>query len=159
MPTRPPSAKAPGCLAPRPGSRHDPPGVKRMHKIEIRPGVRIAYEDDGFGPPWTIPDTVVMVHGNSESSRAWTGWVPHLAGRYRVVRPDLPGFGASSEPPGYGWSSSELAAELARFLDRLGLAACHLIGAKYGGPARRALAGGPPARFLSPLLFGAPAPG
>ena len=130
-----------------------------MHKIEIRPGVRIAYEDDWFGPPWTIPDTVVMVHGNSESSRAWTGWVPHLAGRYRVVRPDLPGFGASSEPPGYGWSSSELAAELARFLDRLGLATCHLIGAKYGGSACVQLASDQPARFRSLSLFGSPVRG
>src|SRR5258708_26144835 len=150
MPTRPPSAKAPGCLAPRPGSRHDPPGGKRMHKIEIRPGVRIAYEDDWFGPPWTIPDTVVMVHGNSESSRAWTGWVPHLAGRYRAVRPDLPGFGASTEPPGYGWSSSELAAELAPFLPRLRLRTYHPIVPKYAGPPPPQLSTGPPAPSRPP---------
>ena len=77
-----------------------------MHKVEIRPGVWMAYADDWFGPPWTVPETVVMVHGNSESSRAWACWVPHLAGKFRVVRLDLPGFGASSEPPGYGWSAS-----------------------------------------------------
>ncbi len=76
-----------------------------MHKVEIRPGVTVAYEDHWFGPPWTTPETVVMIHGNSESSRAWTRWVPHLAGKYRVVRLDLPGFGASSEPPDYGWSA------------------------------------------------------
>jgi len=57
-----------------------------MHKVEIRPGVWMAYEDHWFGKPWTVPDTVVMVHGNSESSRAWTAWVPHLAGKYRVER-------------------------------------------------------------------------
>ena len=37
-----------------------------MHKVEIRPGVSMAYEDHWFGPPWTAPETVVMVHGNSE---------------------------------------------------------------------------------------------
>ena len=80
-------------------------GSEAMHKVEIRPGVSMAYEDDWFGPPWTAPETVVMVHGNSKSSRAWTQWVPHLAGTYRVIRLDLPGFGASTEPPGYGWSA------------------------------------------------------
>src|SRR3979409_1910305 len=61
-------------------------------KMEIRPGVWIAYEDHWFGEPWITSETVVMVHGNSESSRAWTCWVPHLARPYRVIRPDLPGF-------------------------------------------------------------------
>lgn len=130
-----------------------------MYKIEIRPGVRIAYEDDWFGTPWTVPETIVMVHGNSESSRAWTCWVPHLAGTYRVVRPDLPGFGASSEPTGYGWSAGELAADLALFLDRLGLAAGHLIGAKYGGSACVQLASDQPERFRSLCLFGSPVRG
>src|SRR5260370_39174321 len=74
-----------------------------------------------------------MVHGNSESSRAWVSWVTHLADEYRVVRLDLPGFGASTEPPGYGWSAGELAADVARFLDALKIQTCHLIGAKYGG--------------------------
>jgi len=77
--------------------------------VEIRPGVSMAYEDHWFGEPWTTPETVVMVHGNSESSRAWTCWVPHLARHYRVVRPDLPGYGQSPEPSGYGWSAPELA--------------------------------------------------
>ena len=65
-----------------------------MNTVDIRPGVSIAYETvlrramDGA-------QTIVMVHGNAESSRAWTCWMPHLAGKYRVVRPDMPGFGAS----------------------------------------------------------------
>ncbi len=90
-----------------------------MKNLTIRAGVSIAYEDHCFAPPWTSPQTVVMVHGNAESSRAWTGFVPHLAGTYRVVRPDMPGFGASAEPPGYRWQVDELAADLGRFLDAL----------------------------------------
>src|SRR5205809_440200 len=85
-----------------------------MHKVEVRSEVWMAYEDDWFGKPWSIPETVVMVHGNCESSRAWSPWVPHLAGQYRVVRLDLPGFGASSEPPSYGWSPAALGASSAR---------------------------------------------
>src|SRR3954469_17195542 len=130
-----------------------------MHKVEIRPDVWMAYEDHWFGPPWTLPEAVVMVHGNSESSRAWTCWVPHLAGTYRVLRPDLPGFGASTEPPDYGWSAPELAQDIARFADALGLSRFHLIGAKYGGSACMQFATEQPQRLLSLCLFGSPVRG
>ena len=130
-----------------------------MGKVEIRPGVWMAYEDHWFGEPWTVPETVVMVHGNSESSRAWTCWVPHLARHYRVVRPDLPGFGASPEPADYGWSAGELAADIGRFLDALDIESCHLIGAKYGGSACMRLAIDQPHRLRSLCLFGSPVRG
>jgi 3-oxoadipate enol-lactonase len=130
-----------------------------MHEVAIRPGVSMAYQDHWFGPPWTTPQTVVMVHGNSESSRAWNQWVPHLAGRYRVVRPDLPGFGASPEPEGYGWSASELAGDLRLFLDALEIERCHLIGAKYGGSVAMLCAAEHPQRLRSLCLFGSPVRG
>ncbi|MEA2937414.1 MAG: hypothetical protein QOC56_918 [Alphaproteobacteria bacterium] len=130
-----------------------------MHKVEIRPEVWVFYEDDWFGPPWTSPETVVMIHGNSESSRAWLPWVPILAGSYRVVRLDMPGFGASTEPPGYGWTAMQLAADIARFLDALKIEACHLIGAKYGGSIALQLASDQPQRFPSLCIFGSPARG
>jgi len=38
-------------------------------------------------------------HGNRESGAAWYGWVPTLARRYRVVRPDTRGFGKSTPVP------------------------------------------------------------
>jgi pimeloyl-ACP methyl ester carboxylesterase len=127
-----------------------------MPAIAIRPGVTMAYEDHWFGPPWTTPETVVLVHGNSESSRAWTQWVPHLAGCYRVVRPDLPGFGASTAPADYGFTASELAADIGRFLDALAIERCHLIGAKYGGSACMQFASEQPQRLLSLCLLGSP---
>lgn len=130
-----------------------------MHKVEIRPGVWMAYEDHCFAQPWSTSETVVMVHGNAESSRAWTPWVPHLAGKYRVVRLDMPGFGASSEPPDYGWSADELAADIVRFLDALDIVRCHLIGAKYGGSVCMQLAIEHPHRLLSLGLFGSPVRG
>jgi pimeloyl-ACP methyl ester carboxylesterase len=72
-----------------------------MPEVEIRPGVRMAYEDHWFGNPWTTPETVVMVHGNCESSRAWAPWVPHLAGQYRMIRPGAP---PNSRPTSGGFS-------------------------------------------------------
>ena len=130
-----------------------------MPQIDIRPGLSIAYEDDCFAAPWLTPDTALLVHGNSESARAWTQWVPHLAGRYRVIRIDMPGFGASTAPSDYSWSARELAADIARFLDALAVARCHLIGAKYGGSIALQLASDAPQRFLSLSIFGSPARG
>ena len=128
-----------------------------MPEVEIRSGVRMAYEEHWFGAPWTTPETVVMVHGNSESARAWAPWVPHLAGTWRVIRPDLPGFGASPEPAeGYSWSSTELAADIGRFLDTLKIDRCHLIAAKYGGSAAMQLASDQPHRLSSLTLCGSP---
>jgi len=119
----------------------------------------MTYEDHWFGEPWIIPETVVMVHGNSESSRAWTCWIPHFARKYRVVRPDLPGFGDSPEPAGYGWSAPELAADIGLFLDALKIKTCHLIGAKYGGSVCMRLAIDQPHRLSSLCLFGSPVRG
>jgi pimeloyl-ACP methyl ester carboxylesterase len=130
-----------------------------MNKVEVRPGVAMAYEDHSFGEPWALPEPVVMIHGNSESSRAWTCWVPHLARHYRVIRPDLPGFGASPEPAEYGWTAAELAADIGRFLDALKIERCHLIGAKYGGSACMRLAIDQPSRLRSLCLFGSPVRG
>jgi pimeloyl-ACP methyl ester carboxylesterase len=111
--------------------------------------------DAGY-EPWTVPETVVMIHGNSESSRAWTCWVPHLARHYRVVRPDLPGFGASPEPADYGWSAGELAADIGHFLGALDIESCHLVGAKYGGSACMHFASEQPHRLRSLCLLGSP---
>jgi pimeloyl-ACP methyl ester carboxylesterase len=130
-----------------------------MPAIDIRPGLSIAYQDDCFAAPWLTPETVLLVHGNSESSRAWTQWVPYLAARYRVIRIDMPGFGASTAPDGYVWSAGALAADIARFLDALSIERCHLIGAKYGGSIALQLASDQPQRFLSLCIFGSPARG
>src|SRR5262249_60203524 len=90
---------------------------------------------------------------------AWSGWVPALAAKSRVVRPDMPGFGGSREPVGYRWSAGELAADLRRFLDALGISRCHLVGAKYGGSVCMQFASETPDRLLSLALFGSPGRG
>lgn len=127
-----------------------------MHQVTVRPGVVMAYEDHYFGKPWLTPEPIVLVHGIAESSRAWTGWVPNLAGTFRVLRPDLPGFGASPVPVGYDWRVQPLAAEIGHFLDALGIGQAHIVAAKYGGSVALKFACDQPSRVSSLSIVGSP---
>ena len=130
-----------------------------MGSMEIRPGVTMAYDDYCFAEPWTSPQTIVAIHGNAESARAWTCWVPLLAGQHRFVLPDMPGFGRSATPAVYHWEVTELAADLGRFLDAAKIERCHLMGAKYGGSVVTQYAIDHSDRLLSLSLFGSPVRG
>ena len=59
-------------------------------------GAQLFYRDDWFGEPWLKPEPVLMIHGVGESSLTWFGWVPRMAGEFRLLRPDLPGLGRSA---------------------------------------------------------------
>ena len=62
-----------------------------MPTAHIVPDLEMYYQTDNFTDPWTEPETVVLLHGNSENGDVWYGWIPHFARRYRVVRPDMRG--------------------------------------------------------------------
>ena len=64
-----------------------------MPTLRIPPDLYLHYVVDDFTDPWSKPSTVLMLHGNAESGAVWYGWVPELARRHRVVRPDMRGFG------------------------------------------------------------------
>jgi 3-oxoadipate enol-lactonase len=96
-------------------------------------GNELFYREDWLGAPWVKPETALLIHGNDESSVSWFGWVPRMAQEFRMVRPDMPGFGNSPIPPNFEWSIPSLATTLAHLLDRLGVESAHIIGAKTGG--------------------------
>lgn len=105
-----------------------------MAKVQIDSSLTIFYEDDCFVDPWRKPEVTLLIHGIAESSRAWIGWVPWLGREFRVLRPDLRGFGRSSIPaPDFQWSINVFVEDLKLFLEKLGIAAAHIIGAKFGG--------------------------
>lgn len=124
--------------------------------IEVREGVQIAFEDDWFGPPWEQGVAIVLLHGQAESSIAWSQWVPHLSGTFRVIRPDLPGFGKSPVPETYTWSTAEMAGDVVRLLHAIHIDRFHLVGAKYGGSTSMQLAADFPDHVLSLSVFGSP---
>jgi 3-oxoadipate enol-lactonase len=130
--------------------------VSQMSKHEVRPGVVIAHEEEWFGPPWTTGEPIVLLHGVGESHVSWQQWVPVLSAQYRVIRPDLPGFGRSPLPTGYDCSPVPVAADIVRLLDRLKIGRFHLVGAKYGGSVALQLAADFPQRVKTLAVFGTP---
>jgi 2-hydroxy-6-oxo-octa-2,4-dienoate hydrolase len=91
-------------------------------------GVRTNYLQAGDGAP------VVLVHGSGPGVTAYANWrltIPGLAERFRVLAPDMAGFGLSDKPGGYGmtlWTG-----QLVAFLDALGVERASLVGNSFGG--------------------------
>jgi 3-oxoadipate enol-lactonase len=92
------------------------------------------YDEYCFAPPWTTPAPLVMVHGIAESGLVWYAWIPHLARQFRLLVPDIRGFGQSTLTESVSpWTLEVLAADLVKFLDVLGVHSAHIVGAKFGG--------------------------
>src|SRR5271165_270987 len=101
-----------------------------MPVFETSPGAQLYYEVDDFTDPWRKPKAVLLLHGNAESGLAWYGWVPALARRHRVVRPDMRGFGRSTPMPrDFPWTLDVIIDDYARLMDELGVERFHLVGA------------------------------
>jgi 3-oxoadipate enol-lactonase len=105
-----------------------------MPEIELSPGVAMFYQDDDFTDPWRRPEAMLMLHGFAESGVSFNAWVPQLARRFRVIRPDLRGFGRSTPMPAdYPWSVEGIIDDLLRLMDHLGIDRFHLVGSRIGG--------------------------
>jgi pimeloyl-ACP methyl ester carboxylesterase len=115
------------------------------------------YREDWFGEPWRKPETAVLIHGNEESSIVWYAWMPRMAQEFRVVRPDLPGYGRSRIPASFEWSLPSIATFVAHALDRAGVDVAHIIGAKTGGAVAMQFAADYPARTRTLSVLSGPA--
>ena len=130
-----------------------------MPTFRPTPDLVMHYEIDDFTDPWRQPGTILLLHGNAESSRAWYAWVPLLARRFRVVRPDMRGYGASTPMPrDFKWSLDVVIDDYVRLIDSLGVQRVHLVGAKIGGIIARAFAARRPERVTTLTVIGSPPP-
>jgi pimeloyl-ACP methyl ester carboxylesterase len=84
------------------------------------------------GPAEGTP--VVLLHGFPDSARLWRHQIPVLAGAgYRVIAPDLRGYGRSDKPQEVeAYQMSKLASDLTMVLDAAGVDRAHLVGHDWG---------------------------
>jgi len=130
-----------------------------MPIFHVSPDCTMHYVVDDYSDPWREPQTILMMHGNAESGAAWYAWVPQLARHYRVVRPDMRGFGASTAMPrDFPWTLDCVCDDFLALMDHLGVARFHVVAAKIGGTLARYFAARHPDRVLTLTVVGTPPP-
>jgi len=85
----------------------------------------LSFTERGHGP------ALVFLHAYPLDSSMWREQIEFFSDRYRVLAPDILGFGASQ--PARPWTMSQMGDELATLLDQLGIEQCILAGLSMGG--------------------------
>ena len=120
--------------------------VTSVHRVDAD-GVRVFYRAAGDA---NAP-VVLLLHGFPASSFMFRELIPHLANDYRVIAPDLPGFGFTEvlEDREYIYSFDRLAATLNAFTQALKIRRYALYLFDYGAPAGLRLAMAHPERVTA----------
>lgn len=90
-------------------------------------GLHWAYLDGGSGEP------LVLIHGFGADKDNWTRVARFLTPHYRVIAPDLQGFGESSKSPTASYTIEAQVETVHAFIQKLGLKSVHLGGSSMGG--------------------------
>lgn len=98
----------------------------------IRTGAYLTnYHDVGEGP------AVLMLHGSGAGVSGWANWrgiIPVLSQEFRVIAPDLVGFGYTETPDDLEFAIFDTwIDQIVALLDALGIERTHLVGNSFGG--------------------------
>jgi 2-hydroxymuconate-semialdehyde hydrolase len=103
--------------------------VQIESKTIVIDGLLTGYLEAGDGDP------VVLLHGGEFGASAEIGWertIPALADRYRVLAPDMLGFGQSAKVIDFNDVRGMRIRHIARFCDALGIGSAHFVGNSMG---------------------------
>jgi pimeloyl-ACP methyl ester carboxylesterase len=117
------------------------------HRFEQVGDVKVFYREAGApGAP-----AVLLLHGFAASSFMYRYLIPVLADRYRVIAPDLPGFGFTEAPAReqYAYTFDQLAQTIDRFTEQLKLDRYAMQVFDYGAPVGWRLAVAHPERVTA----------
>ena len=110
-------------------------------------GLDIFYREAG---PADAP-VVLLLHGFPSASHMFRDLIPKLAGDYRVIAPDLPGFGQSAQPArdAFTYSFDNFAKVIDRFTEVVGLQRYAIYVFDYGAPVGFRIAAAHPERITA----------
>jgi pimeloyl-ACP methyl ester carboxylesterase len=115
-------------------------------------GMRIHYYDAGE----EHAPTLILIHGFISSNLVWSGTMLPLArAGFRVIAPDLPGYGYSDKPAGAEYTIGSQAETVVALMNRLGIGSAIVAGASYGGAVAATMALDYPERVEKLILVGA----
>ena len=128
-----------------------------MSTIRLAEGLSLHCAVDDYLWPWKAPTPVLMMHGFARNATFWNRWVPAIADRRRIYRPDLLGCGKSDVPaPGYAYTVEKIGAQILAALDAHALSRVHWIGKSSGGIIGLLLAAAHPERIATLVLCNTP---
>jgi len=114
-------------------------------------GIKTNYLEAGKGDP------VVLIHGSGPGVTSYANWrlvLPALAENFRVVAPDMVGFGFSERPANIEYGVQTWADQVVGLMDTLGLPKAHLVGNSFGGAIALRIAAQHPDRVGKLVLMG-----
>jgi 2-hydroxymuconate-semialdehyde hydrolase len=103
--------------------------VEIRSRTAVVDGLSTSYLEAGHG------ETVVLLHGGEFGISAEIGWattIPALAERYRVLAPDMLGFGQSAKVIDFNDGRGMRIRHIARFCAELGVGSAHFVGNSMG---------------------------
>ena len=99
-----------------------------FRKVDVD-GIKVFYREAG---PKNAP-TILLLHGFPTAGHMFRDLIPQLADRFRLVAPDLPGFGNSDMPSG-GHTFDAIASMIDRFTEVVGFDRYAVYVFDYGAP-------------------------
>jgi 3-oxoadipate enol-lactonase len=118
---------------------------------------RLWFELDDHTDPWKNAPYLLLQHGYGRNAVFWYSWVPWLSRYFRVIRPDMRGFGRSRVDVGReGFVLDDLVADVIAVADAAGAARFHYCGEAFGGTLGLQLAAQHPSRVRTLSLVSAP---
>jgi pimeloyl-ACP methyl ester carboxylesterase len=115
-------------------------------------GIRTNYLEAGSGT-----ETVLLIHGSGPGVTSYANWrvvMPALAEDFRVIAPDMVGFGYSDRPKDVTYGLDTWADQVVGLMDTLGIDKAHLVGNSFGGSIALRIAAQHPERVGKLVLMG-----
>jgi pimeloyl-ACP methyl ester carboxylesterase len=100
---------------------------------------------------------VILIHGSGPGVTSYANWrlvIPALAANFRVLAPDMVGFGYSERPAGIEYGIQTWADQVVGLMDTLQLGTAHIVGNSFGGAIALRLAVQHPDRVGKLVLMG-----
>lgn len=127
--------------------------TKRQSRIIRAGGLDMHYLEEGNGPP------MLLLHGFPDHAAAWRPLADRLAPTFRLIAPDLRGYGRTSRPRSVAdYQLDCLVGDVVALLDALELPSAYICGHDWGGVLAFSVAERHPARVAGLIVLNAAPP-
>ncbi len=128
--------------------------MEGLGKTLLAAGHQTNYHESGEGPP------LFLLHGSGPGVSGWSNWaktMPAFSDQWRVIVPDIAGFGFTEFKEGTKYDIKLWVNHLVSIMDALGIEKASFVGNSFGGAVAIGLAVFAPERVDKLVLLGTPA--